>query len=233
MKRLSLALLGVLLVALTGCAPAGPRPVTADEAETLAIVRLMNFTEGTREVTSTVTENGAELQLSGWIDYVSHVGYVSVTGDGFDPQALLWTEDRIGITTAEPDENGLPPLPILPLDDEAWTSRPLDAAGSPLDATLVALGNLGGDRPENPLLLQQTGALWLRDDSVGGVPVTVFAAPPSDVALEASAPPVAEDDSPLRLWVTDDGLALRVELRGTDGVWTTIDYGDAGPSITL
>jgi len=232
-KPLRLALAGLLLVTLAGCAPAGARPVTTPEAETLAVVRLMNLTEGTREISGSVEEKGVELHLQGWIDYVSHAGYVSVTGAGFEAQALYWTEDRVGITTAEPDADGMPPIPVPDLSDESWTSRPLDAAGSSLDATLFTLGNLGSDRPENPLLLQQTGALWLREDSVGGVPVTVFAAPPSDVAREPSDPPVDPDDSPVRLWVNADGLALRVELRGTDDVWTTIDYGDKGPSLAV
>ena len=130
---------------------------------------------------------------------------------------------------AEPDADGMPPLPIPGADDPTWLSRAIDASASALDRRLVLIGSLGSDRPENPLLLQQTGALWLGEDEVDGTAVTVFAAPPSDEVAEPGS--VDADTSPLRLWVTADALLLRAQTR-VDGAWQDVDFGTAaGPDL--
>ncbi len=223
---------------LTGCtsAPededASARPVTTEESQLLAIARFRSFDAGSRPFTSEVRERGADLSLRGWIDHVNHVGYATVTG-AFDPEALLWTGATVGIIPASPDPDGNPPLPIPPLDDQTWLSHPLDPSASRLDSLLAAIGALGSDRPDNPLLLQQSGALWLRADEVDGTPVTVFAAPPSDEPLTADSPRVDADTSALRLWVDETGLILRAEVRIGDS-WSTIDFSDApGVPLTL
>lgn len=229
----ALAIAAGLLAGCTPDAPAeeGPRAVTSDEAQLLAIARFRNFDVGSRAFRTTVVEGGATIGLKGWVDYEAHLGYALVSGD-FAPQALLWTETTVGIIPATPDAAGDPPLPIPELADPAWQSRPLDAVQSQLDAVLATLGNLGDDRPENPLLLQQSGALWLRADEVDGVEVTVFAAPPSDEPLPDGLLPAA-DESPLRLWLDETGLIRRAELRvGT--AWTAIDLPDASaPRLEL
>ena len=67
-------------------------------------------------------------------------------------------------------------------------------------AALAFIAELGATRPENPLLLEQGGALWLRDDSVGGTPVTVFAGPPGlGAGVGASSPQGAQ--ARVRYWV--------------------------------
>ena len=71
--------------------------------------------------------------------------------------------------------------------------------------------DLGSDRPENPLLLQQDGAQWLRSDSVDGAPVDVF---------------TATADGNARYWVDHDGLMQRAEVL-VGGDWDTVDLGDA------
>ena len=133
---------------------------------------------------------------------------------------------------SQPDADGNPVLPILDPADQAWVSHPLDAASSRLDALLITLGGLGSDRPDNPVLLQQAGAMWLRTDTVDGTPVTVFAAPPSDKPLDGTTK-VTADTSPLRLWVDAVALLRRAEVRlGSD--WVTADFPDAGaPRLTL
>lgn len=237
-RALALAGLAVVLL-LSGCAATGApdptptaRPVTAEEAQLLAIARFDNFDTGSRPFATEVQERGSDLRLQGWVDYRSQVGYAAVTG-AFDPQALLWTATTVGVRTQQPDAAGSPALPIPPPGDPGWTSAPLDPASSRLDALLSVIGGLGSDRPDNPLLVQQSGALWLRDDEVDGTPVTVFAAPPSDEPLSASNAPPDAETSPLRLWVTEDGLLLRAETRIGD-TWTTVDFPDApAPALEL
>ena len=229
-----LALVAALALSACGGEPPDPdadaRPVTTEEAQLLAVARFNNFDAGTRPVRSSVTEQGTALALQGWFDYASHVGYAAVTGE-FDPQSLLWTASAAGIADATPDAEGNPPLPI-PVTLTSGESRGLDPTSSRLDAPR-------GDRfarqrpPRQPPLLQQTGALWLREDTIDSTAVTVFAAPPSDTPPDASSPPITADTSSLRLWVDAAGLMRRAEVRlGSD--WTTIEMPDAaGPVLTL
>ena len=230
------ATLCVLVVtALAGCssdpapAAAQPHPVTTEESQVLATVRFNNFDAGSRPFRTDLTEKGTDLHLQGWIDYGSHIGYAQVTGS-FAPQALLWNGKTVGVHDSQPDADGNPVLPILDPADQAWVSHPLDASSSRLDALLVTLGGLGSDRPDNPVLLQQAGAMWLRTDTVDGTPVTVFAAPPSDKPLDGTTK-VTADTSPLRLWVDAVALLRRAEVRlGSD--WVTADFPDTQAPAT-
>ena len=118
------------------------------------------------------------------------------------------------------------------LSDPEWQIQTLDPTASGLDALLAAISALGSDRPDNPLLLQQSGALWLREDEVDGTPVTVFAAPPSDEPVDAGiAGRALRDDATLRLWVGGDGLLLRAEVK-LNNAWSVVDFPDtAAPRL--
>ncbi|QEO09241.1 hypothetical protein [Protaetiibacter larvae] len=221
----------LVCLALAGCtaAPAPdpeptPRPVSSEEAQLLAIARFTNYDRGSRPFSTVVLEDGVQLTLTGWVDYGAHLGFATVAGD-FAPQALLWTDTTVGIRAGEPDPDGNPVLPIPDLADQGWQSHRLDGTASDLELLLTTIGNLGSDRPDNPLLLQQSGAFWLRADTLDGTAVTVFASPPSDQpADDADTAPTA-DDSPLRLWVDAHGLILRAEVRIAER-WTTVEFPD-------
>jgi len=228
-----------IVMALSACtaSPAASRPapsarpVTTEEAQLLAVTRFNNYDARTRPFSTALTEQGGELTITGWIDYVAHVGYASVTG-AFDPQAIVWSDTTVGIIPQTPDDGGNPTLP-MPAADAEWQSRALDATTSRLDALLAVLSSLGSDRPDNPLLVQQTGALWLRDETIDATAVSVFAAPPTDTPPEATSSPITADTSTLRLWVDDTGLMRRAEVRLGDD-WTTADMPDvAGPALAL
>lgn len=247
MKRLLLALsVGALTLGVMACgsgvgdrtstgdeaADTAARPVSTEEAQLLAITRFQNFDQGSRGFNTSVQERGIDLQLQGWVDYEDHFGYAAVTGD-FPPQALVWTASTVGVTEQQPDTSGNPILPVPSLADPAFATATIDPAASRLDALLAVIGSLGSDRPDNPLLLQQSGALWLRDDLVGDIAVTVFAAPPSDAPRDASSPPLKADTSSLRLWVDGGGMILRAEARIGD-TWCSIDFSDAaGVQLSL
>lgn len=226
---LGAALAAALAVALAGCAaepddPGAARPVTTEESQLLAIARFNNFDAGSRPFHGSVQERGVDLRLQGWVDYSAGLGFAATTGD-FPAQALLWTSSEIGVASAEPDAAGNPVLPMPALSDPAVSLDTLNAEASRLDALLAVISGLGADRPDNPLLLQQAGALWLRADIINDSPVTVFATPPSDNPRDASSPPLDADTSPLRLWVDARGLLLRAEVRLGDA-WTTVDFPD-------
>ena len=218
----------ILVIALLGgCAATpeeapSPRPVTGDESQLLAITRFMNFDTGSRPIHTQITVSGVDTELTGWVDYSSQLGFVSVTGS-FGAEALLWTNAALGAIPRDPDADGNPVLPIPALTDPAWQIQTLDPGASGLDALLAAISALGSDRPDNPLLLQQSGALWLREDRVDGTPVTVFAAPLSDEPVDEA--PAAEEAT-VRLWVDADGLLRRAELELNDE-WSVVDFADA------
>lgn len=225
----------VLTVTLAGCTSPlddadTARPVTTEESQLLAIARFNNFDAGSRPFSGSVQERGVDLHLQGWVDYAAGLGFAATTGD-FPAQALLWTGSEIGIAEAQPDAAGNPVLPMPGFSDPGVSLDRLNPESSRLDALLAVIGNLGADRPDNPLLLQQAGALWLRDDHIGDSPVTVFASPPNDSPRDASSPPLDADTSPLRLWVDAKGVMLRAEVRVGDD-WTTVDFPDE-PGQTL
>lgn len=222
--------IGMLGACVATPSEAEPRPVTSAEAELLAVTRFRNFDAGTRAFETAFTLSGVDVTMRGWVDYVAEIGYASVTGD-FGTEAVLWTDASVGAIPRATDDDGYPVLPIPALDDPAWQIQELDAGSSALGVLVATISGLGSDRPDNPLLVQQTGALWLRESDVDGVPVTVFAAPPSDTPVEGGA--IDPDASPLRLWLDADGFLRRAEVVLNDA-WTTIEFPDvAGPELSL
>lgn len=219
MRRIGIVLAVAILV-LGGCAatPAGPRALTTEEAQRLAVARFRNVDVGIREIVMTVP--GAEgVELTGWVDFARHLGYASVIDlDSQAPLGLLrWDLDSVAVHD--------PVASTLPVPTDGWSVSPVDVTSSLGNAIIVVL-SLGSDRPDNPQLLQQTDARWLRTDSVGSVEVTVFAGPSAD-AVATAAPPV--DRELTRFWVDDTGLLLRFEARTSSNSedWIVLDLGPA------
>ena len=224
------------LAALTSCAPAAEsaRPITTEESQLLAVVRFNNFNEGTRTVETSLRDAGTDLTLAGWVDYSTSTGFAMLTETATSTSSLLiWDATTLAArpaTAAESEALAQPPISI-PAITEDFGTAPLSPQGAlhPLLAILIALGN---DRPDNPLLLQQGGALWLRADTVGGTPVTVFSGPTSPTDETVEQPSTVDPDAAnARYWVDADGLLLRCEVKlGSD--WVTIDFGSA-PTVHL
>ncbi|MEO8093334.1 MAG: hypothetical protein ABI632_00245 [Pseudolysinimonas sp.] len=228
-----LVLAAALALALVGCTATtdGPRAVTTEESQLLATARFNNFDLGSRPFRTTLTQSSDVLTLTGWIDYGNQVGYAAVSGQG-DPQYLLWNSTSVAVIAGTPDADGNPVFPIPPLEDPGWSTLRLDPTHSTLEALLAGLSGLGSDRPDNPLLLQQSGALWLREDAINGRPVTVFAAPSSDTPSTNQPGTPDANPSPLRLWVDATGLLLRAEFR-LGGSWIVVDLPNVtAPRIT-
>jgi len=205
------AVLGLLaVVALVGACSGGgdhARPVTSDEAQTLAQVRFRNYDEGARAVSTEVADKAGKVQLDGWVDFVDHVGYGSLAQPGSATSLITWDGSSAALVPATSDSAPLPAPDAL-----ATAARsPLDASSSAEHALLLVMLDLGSDRPENPLLLQQDGAQWLRSDEVDGTPVDVF---------------TATSEGHARYWVDHDGLMQRAEVL-VGGAWESIDLGDA------
>lgn len=201
---LLLAVLATVLL-VRGRDPEGPLPLTAEQANQLALVRFRNFEAGAVEFSTVVPAAGGTASLDGVVDYRAEAGFAAgVITD--QPGLLQWNGSTLLLW---PDVGDGRTLPDRAPDTEA-ISRPLSASASDVDVVLVLLASLAADRPENAQLLQQSDARWLREDVVDGEPVQVFAGPsPSDRS--------AGTGQPLTYWLDASGRARRVGVQLPSG----------------
>lgn len=176
----------------------GPRALTTEEAERLAVARFLAYRDGSREFEVDVSTADGPVALHGRVDYRSGVGITAAALD--DGTAIVtWDADTFVGWVGEGDGTTVPDAPTA----VPGTARPLDPSASTVDAVLVLVKNLGADRPENAQLLQTSDAQWLRADDVDGAPVDVFAGP-SDAAS-------GEGAGTTRFWIDESGALLRFE----------------------
>ncbi|WP_277207621.1 hypothetical protein [Isoptericola croceus] len=213
------------------------RPLTTDEAQGLATMRFQNYAAGVRTVRFEVADAGRTYAVDGWVDFVAHLGYAGVHETSSDETGLLaWSAQTVstfdgdsGASEPEPEPPPLPPLPPPGMDDDGttWTGSDLVPDQSRLHALLAVIVGLGNDRPDNPVLLQQSDARWLRQDSIDGVPVQVLAGPTSDDVSEQD-PDADGSAATVRYWVDESWRILRLEMRpGGSGDWIAVDLGEA------
>lgn len=228
------AVLAALVIAATvagtlaGCsaAPAGETAtaLTTTQAERLAVTRFRNFDAGVRSVTLEIpgTEAG-DLRVTGWFDYEKGVGYGSVTAAAAPAGLVWWNATTIATRSIAIDTAPFP----LPADD--WQSGTLDPSSTSLANALALVASLGSDRPENPQLLAQSDAAYLRSDTVGPTVVDVFLGP--SAADSSTAAPAA---ARARYWITDTGALERFESPASSSTKKrmTFDFGDAS-GITI
>jgi hypothetical protein len=214
---------GLVLLVLAGCTPTAPveeppKALTSEQSERLAVARFRNFDAGVRTIDATLPSDSGEIRLEGWFDYAGGVGYAQVTVDSVASGLVWWTHETIAIRSA-PSE-GAP----LPWPEDGWESGALDPSSTTLANSVALIASLGSDRPENPQLLAQSDAAWLRADTVGEVEVDVFAGPSADSVATASS-----DLSTRALyWVDATGLLLRFESPLTPApAQLTVDFGTA------
>lgn len=209
-----------LLLVLSACSSTpDPRPLSIPEAERLALVRFSNYTTGTSAFTASVPSAGGKLVLDGRIDFVNHHGYAGMRTDGRDDQfskgLVQWNLARMAFAM-NPSTKPIDPVPVID-----WQVRALQERGSELDGALRLLVNLGSDRPENPQLLLQSSARWLRSDKIGDTAVDIFEGPKQKDATDAR----------LRYWVDSDGKLRRLEAKlGSQEELAVFDFtGSADP----
>lgn len=229
---------GLVLSTLSGCSADDDwHPVTTEESQILALARFNNFDQGTRMFETDITVQGQDLHIKGWVDYLDHNGYAGVTGEGFDDQVLLWNSELVALSGSALDSKNFPPLDPGPFPEDTTAVRELHPESSALDTLLLLLLSLGSDRPENPLLLQQAGALWLDSERVEiegeSIELDVFSAPPGGEALTADDPQPTPEDATVKLKVDDRGVLHVVNVL-IAGDWVTVTYlpaGDGTPEV--
>ncbi len=211
---LALALAALML---SGCAGESEQQelsgLTSDQAERLAVTRFRNFDAGTRAIDLLVPQSElGELQLTGWFDFEQGVGYGAILNGG----TVWWNADTVAIRDTPSAE------PVLPLPADGWVTYPLEASANPLATALLLVGSLGTDRPENPQLLAQSDALWLRQDTIDGIDVDVFIGPSADGATASS-----DSAERARYWVDEAGILIKFETL-ISGEWMTLTFADGG-----
>ncbi|NUS65739.1 MAG: hypothetical protein HOQ46_19070 [Saccharothrix sp.] len=190
------------LVLDRGSEPAGPRALTSDEVNRLAIARFRNYEAGGRAVTITVPTTAGGLVITGSVDYRAGLGYGVVHGTGRDASGdglIQWSTTAV---FAHPMADAPAEAPASPPGSE-WHRRELRTAGSALDSALLITLSLGSDRPDNAELLPQNGAAWVGRDEVGGREVDVMSGP------GARAKPGTAGN--VRYWIDSDGAMHRVQ----------------------
>ncbi|CAN5692729.1 hypothetical protein BH11ACT8_BH11ACT8_28100 [soil metagenome] len=184
MRQLLPALLlgGVLLA--SGCGsdapsvepPSGPRALTADEADRLAVVRLDNYKRDLAPFELVVPVGDQVLTIDGQVDFRDHRAIGALVTDDAPPSygVVAWNLRSAGLlTTAE----AVAPDQLADLPAEGWHVHALVPTDD-LDATLLVLLNRALDRPENAQLLRQNGAQWRGATTFAGTDVDLMSATP-------------------------------------------------------
>lgn len=204
---------------------AAPRPLSADEAQRMALARFRTYRISPSEITLRAASGYGTAVVRAVVDHRGHraVGWYEVTGAG-RPDGGLLAWDQSGLAVAD----GTPTAPAKDalraagrLKATAWTRRAFGAA--PLDTALKLALSLGADRPDNAQLLAQSGPLRLRDERVDGRRYDVFSGPRPRPNASASHPGRAR--SPLSYWIGDDGDLRRVRADLGKGRSITMDLG--------
>lgn len=205
--------LALTLGAVSGCSSSGPHEVTEAEAERLAEALYANWeAEGLTFELNSTPRPGATVRVQGQVNFVNEVGYGLVTAVGEDaPVAgVIFTPTSV-----------LENIPTL-VDASAgfggpeftWVARPLDSSAYDLDGLLAVVFGLATEQRDNPALIMQSEARWLREDTLRGTPVDVFEYSPQ-----------------ARFWIEKDGTRL-LRFEGNNDTLTrpiVVDVTELGP----
>jgi hypothetical protein len=196
------AAVAAFLVAGNGSGPTGPRALTSDEANRLAITRFRNYQAGGRAVRITVPSTAGGLVITGSIDYRTKLGYGVVHGAGRDTSSdglIQWTATTVLVHPMTDTPAQAPASPPV----SGWYGRPPQTSGSSLDSSLAIALSLGSDRPDNAELLPQNGAARVGQDQMDGRQVDVMTGPNTHAGTGTSGT--------VRYWIGSDGTMYRVQ----------------------
>jgi len=225
----------------------GPRPVSAAEAQRMAVTRFRMYRASPSAVTVRVTTPAGTTVIRAVVDHRRHRAVGAYDAGGEAARGLLaW--DLSGVAVARggaaravrPGESGgagesgrtretggsapgaeasVPAVlrSVRAVRAGEWTRRGF--TGGPLDTGLRLVLGLAADRPDNAQLLAQSGPSWLRGDRIDGRPLDVFSGPRP--RPQGSAPPAGR--SPLAYWIDADGDLRRVTATLGTGRTVTVD----------
>ncbi|WP_431936904.1 hypothetical protein [Micromonospora sp. RP3T] len=203
----------LLVAGLPGASPprSGPadRPLTADEAERVAALRVTNVRDLRAGVRATVGAGRDRIELLGWVDWARPLLYLDVGGPGAGAdRGLVQATAAALLVRPAPATLPTPARPPLVPPPDRWRLRE-PPAGRGLAAVRDLLLGLGADQLDP---VARDGR-WLRRESLAGVPVDVLRAP-------LAAP---SGDSRPTLWLDRDARLHRLAGRLPDGTPVTVD----------
>ncbi|MFI5533080.1 hypothetical protein ACIA8O_31530 [Kitasatospora sp. NPDC051853] len=187
------------------------RPLSTEEASRLALSRFTLYGGGPVRVSLTAEEGGGLVtEVHGVIDYRTRhaAGGYRVRGPAgtVDEGLVVWDAGGLGLAAAPAGVDGPAWEQADHVPRGGWASRPFGTG--PLDAGLNMLAQLGADRPDNPLLLAQSGPRWLGRDRIDGRAHDRISGPrPRGAADRDTAA------SPLTYWIDAEGGLRRVTMR--------------------
>lgn len=179
----------------SGAAPSGsgPRPLTTDEASALAMVRFRQFEASPVPVTMSWPGSPA-VTFAATLDLRKHFGYGTFTteadGSTLDRGFVAWDLETLATAQVAGTPRKVPKTDL-------WYRRSMSTEIR-RDIFLAVALNLGSDRPENPALLRQSSARFLRYDELDGDRVSVIEGP-----RPAGAEGSADGRGRLRYWLDD------------------------------
>ncbi|MFE4588585.1 hypothetical protein [Streptomyces laurentii] len=207
------------------------RPVTTEEASRLALSRLDLYQASPVAVRLFVDEGGGvRVAVKGVVDYRTRraVGSYTITGASgasgasaapgattatagtLDRGLIVWDAGGLGLAPGPQGDVDPPWSRAERVPRSGWSPRSYTA--DPLDAGLQLMIGLGADRPDNPLLLAQSGARWLgREHMNGRDDYDRIAGPRARGARPGTGPD--DGPSPLTYWVDGDGRLAKVTMR--------------------
>jgi len=189
------------------------RVITETEAAMLANLLVTNHDLGGADVEATVPFGSSSFDLTGAIDWVNHVGRLTVT-----PTVEGATQPSFDVvfnqTVVFEEVPGLAArLRAQARPAANWIARPLDVATSPLDIVLRLIDTAASTTRDNPVLIQSRQVQWLRAELLREQPTDVFR------------------DQRTTYWVSRDDQRLQrldAELEATSST-AQIDFIDHGP----
>lgn len=173
-----LALCVAIMAMVTACGggeAVKERPLTSDEAATMAMVQYSNMqAEGaTFTVSSATTTTGDTLNMTGEVDWLNHTGHAVVTATGIEQPVteVQWNKNEV----LERRSDLAAFFPVVNRDPRTWVSRGIDPTNRTLDRVIGILTRLSSNEPDNALLIQQQeGSAFLRTDTLRNTPANVY-----------------------------------------------------------
>lgn len=151
------------------------RPLTADEAATLASVQLSNHQVGgaTFELNTTDTRTNDTLSMSGQVDWVKHRGRALVRAQGAEQAVVEVAWDLGAIAERRTDVDAL--LASMGYRPGTWITRSADPTNRQLDRVVSILAGLSSKERDNAILIQQKeGSEFVRGDTWRNTSVNVL-----------------------------------------------------------
>ena len=179
MKTKSLAISLVLVMSVSACSTNGKknaeRPLTQQEASTLAQASFLNYDEGGAlfDVTTVTEPNGPQLQLRGMVDWKTHSGSANVIANvpRSSLRSVWWQKDAMYERRPSLD----PAIESVTGVRQPVLIRKPDISGRRLDQVVSVVVGLASQQAENAqLILQTSGSAYMRKDELRGRSVDVM-----------------------------------------------------------